>query len=327
MKRLVLIDGHAILHRAYHALPPTFTNQEGTSTNAVYGFTTMLLRILSDLRPDYLVVAFDLPQPTFRQQQYTAYQAKRPEMQGNLVDQIPLVHELLEALKIGYFEVAGFEADDVIGSLARQATGLPITDYRLQKGKKAVDSRRWSVNEVIIVTGDRDMLQLVSDHVKVCVPVKGLSETKIYDEATVRSEYRVQPCQWVDVKALKGDPSDNYPGVRGIGPKTAQELIAKFGTLENLFGKLGELVKSDPKLAQKLAEGAEDAGMGKKLATIVTNVPVHLDLEKAEVGRINWQSGVEYMKTKLGFKSIPEKIEQQYLNNKNKEESEQLGLI
>lgn len=308
MRKLVLIDGHAILHRAYHALPPTFTNKEGVSTNAVYGFTTMLLRVLTDLKPDYLVVAFDLPQPTFRSQQYTAYQAKRPEMQGNLVEQIPLVHELLETLKVEHFEVGGYEADDVIGTLARQAKG-----------------------ETVIVTGDRDMLQLVDKNTKVCVPVKGLAETKTYDEKLIEEEFGVKSSQWVDVKALKGDASDNYPGVRGIGPKTAQDLIAKYKTLEEVYKNLGKL---EPKVAKKLAEGAESAGMGKKLATIVTDVPVHLDLEKADVAKINWQSGVEYMRNKLGFKSIPEKIEREYLNKINKVnevnktgDSEQLGLI
>lgn len=314
VKRLVLIDGHAILHRAFHALPPQI------KFNAIFGFMTMLLRVLADLKPDYLAVAFDRPEPNWRQQQYLAYQAKRPEMEGNLTAQIPLVHEILEALGIPVFEVAGFEADDVIGSLARQ-----------------------SKEETVIVTGDRDMLQLVNSHVKVCVPVKGLSETKIYDENLVKEEFGVEPRQWVDVKALKGDPSDNYPGVAGIGPKTAQELIARFGSLENLYRHLGGLGG----VGKKLAEGAEDAGMGKKLAQIVTDVPVHLDLDKAGVKGIDWKTGAKYMREELGFKSIPERIEKMYLNetsntvtqlpNKSKtnkvnkisqaNESRQLGLI
>lgn len=281
MPKLVLLDGHAILHRAYHALPPTIKN------NAIFGFMTMLLRVLSDLKPEYLAVAFDRPEANFRQQQYTAYQGKRPEMEGNLSDQIPLVHDLLTSLKIPYFEVPGFEADDCIGTLAGQYDG-----------------------ETIIVTGDRDMLQLVNGHVKVCVPVKGLSETKIYDSKAIEEEFGVKPSQWVDVKALKGDASDNYPGVRGIGPKTAQDLIKKFGTLEELYKNLG---KVEPKTAKKLAEGAEDAGMAKKLATIVTDVPVHLDLDKAAVAKIDWQDGIGFMREKLNFKSIPDRIEKEYL--------------
>lgn len=286
MSKLLLIDGHAILHRAYHALPPNFTAPDGTQTNAVFGFTNMFLRLISDLQPSHLIVAFDLPQPTFRQQLYTGYQGKRPEMEGNLQQQIPLVHELLDALKIKYFEVGGYEADDVIGTIAKQ-----------------------SKIETIIVTGDRDMLQLINEKVKVCVPVKGLSETKTYDADAVVHEFGVTPTQWIDVKALKGDPSDNYLGVPGIGPKTAQDLIAKFGTLEEVYKNLGKL---KPNVAKKLAQGAESAGMGKKLAAIVCDVPLDFDLKKADIDRVNWKSGVEYMRRRLGFKSIPDKIEKDY---------------
>lgn len=258
----------------------------------------MLLRTLETLKPDYMVVAFDLPQPTFRMQMYTPYQGKRPEMQGNLVEQIPLVHELLEAAKIAHFEVEGFEADDVIGTLAKQAAEQKST-------------------ETIILTGDRDMLQLVNSHVKVQVPVKGLAETKTYDEETVEKEFGVKPAQWVDVKALKGDSSDNYPGVRGIGPKTAEKLIREFNNLENLYLNLG---KVEAKIAKKLAEGTESAGMSKKLATIMTSVPgVYLDWEKAKVSGINWTGGVGYMREVLGFRSIPEKIEKQYLRSNKKD--------
>lgn len=276
--KLVLIDAHAVLHRAYHALPP-LTNKDGTQTNAVYGFVTMLLRGLENLAPTHLTVAFDLPQPTFRKQQYVGYQAKRPVMQSNLAEQIPLVHELLDKLEIKYFELAGFEADDVIGTIATKTNV-----------------------ETIIVTGDRDMLQLINKNIKVCV-----SETKIYDEDLVFKEFGVKPSQWVDVKALKGDSSDNYPGVRGIGPKTAQALIAKYNTLENLYSQLDKLDQF-AKFARKLAEGAEMAGLSKKLARIKTDVPLQFDLEKTSVEKIDWQEGAKYMREKLGFKSLVEKI-------------------
>lgn len=301
--RLVLIDGHAILHRAYHALPP-LTNSDGQQTNAVYGFTTMMLRILEDLKPTHLAVAFDLPQPTFRQQKYTAYQARRPEMADGLREQIKMLHELLDALGVQHHAVGGFEADDIIGTLAAQ-----------------------SETETIIVTGDRDMLQLVNNHVKVCVPVKGLSETKTYDAKLIEEEFGVKPAQWIDVKALKGDASDNYSGVRGIGPKTAEKLIAEFGSLDNLYKNLGKL---DPKVAKKLAEGAEDAGLAKVLATIVCDVPVKLDMAAARVESINWKSGVEYMRAKLGSKSLVERIEKQYLGmtkEDKKEEDPQMKLL
>lgn len=187
--------------------------------------------------------------------------------------------------------MAGFEADDCLGTLSVQAKEMGL--------------------ETIIVTGDRDMLQLVNGAVKVCVPVKGLSETKTYDHQMIKDEFGVEPGQWVDVKALKGDGSDNYPGVRGIGPKTAQDLIARFGTLEEVYKHLGDL---DKKVATKLAGGAESAGMGKKLAQIVTEVPtVKLDLEVGEIGKIDWVSGTKYMEEKLGFRTIVEKIQKQYL--------------
>lgn len=286
MNKLVIIDGHAILHRAFHALPP-LTNSVGTQTNAVYGFTTMMLRILEDQKPSHLVVAFDLPQPTFRQQQYTAYQDRRPEMADGLKEQITLIHQLLDAMQVCYFEVGGFEADDVIGTLATQYP-----------------------EEVIIITGDRDMLQLVNDKVKVCVPVKGLTETKTYTQELIKGEFGVTPSQWVDVKALKGDASDNYPGVRGIGPKTAQKLISDYETLENVYKNLKNI---DKKTAIKLAEGIEDAGLAQKLAKIVCDVPIHLDLENSTVERINWKAGAEYMKTKLNFKSLVARIESQQM--------------
>lgn len=300
MNKLLLIDGHAILHRAYHALPPNFTAPDGTQTNAIFGFTNMLLRLIEDQKPTHLAVAFDLPQPTFRQQLYTQYQKKRPEMEGNLQEQIPLVHEMLDALGVSYFEVAGFEADDVIGTIAKEST-----------------------EDVVIVTGDRDMLQLINKKVKVCVPVKGLSQTKTYDNELVKKEFGVTPQQWIDVKALKGDTSDNYLGVPGIGPKTAQDLIEKFETLEEVYKSLGKL---KPNVAKKLAEGAESAGMSKKLATIVTDVPLDFDLEKTEVVKINWHEGVKYMRERLGFKSIPEKIEKEYTKAKPPE-GRQMKLV
>ena len=304
MQRLILIDGHAILHRAYHALPP-LTSKDGMIINAVYGFTTMLLRILEDHKPTHLAVAFDLPAPTFRSQAYTGYQARRPEMESNLSKQIPLVHEMLAALKIPYFETAGYEADDMIGSLAKQAAEVKSEKLKAKSDKNL---------ETIIITGDRDMLQLLNTSTKVCFPVKGLSEYKTYDSKLMEEEFGVTPAQWIDVKALKGDASDNYPGVAGIGPKTAEKLIKEYGTLENLYSNLDKL---ELKLKLKLAEGAEAARLGKKLATIVTDAPIKLDLKKMEVAKIDWEKGVEYMKSKLGFRTIVERIEKMYLNKKS----------
>lgn len=298
---LLLIDGHAILHRAFHALPP-LTNSAGQQTNAVYGFTTMLLNLIQTLKPTHLAVAFDLPTPTFRMQIWTQYQEKRPEMQSDLADQIPLVHELLDALGIPYFEVPGYEADDVIGTLSKND------------------------GDVAIVTGDRDMFQLINDHVKVVVPIKGLSQTKTYSSELVEEEFGVKPSQWVDVKALKGDSSDNYPGVAGIGPKTAQDLIAKYETLENLYKHIDELPL---KVKLKLANGVEMAGLSQKLAKIATDVPLKFNLENARVDKINWVEGVTFMRSRLGFRSISAKIEKDYLkiDSKPTKTGEQMELI
>lgn len=319
--QLVIIDAHAILHRAYHALPP-LTNPHGVVINAVYGFTTMLLTILDSLKPTHLVTAFDRPEPNFRQQLYTAYQGKRPDLVGNFVEQIPMVKEMLDVLGVPRFEVVGYEADDVIGTLARQARGLSVVSGQLLVKKyknESITNNQQLITEILIVTGDRDMLQLVNETTKVCFPVKGFAEYKIYDQKLMEEEFGVSPSQWVDVKALKGDASDNYSGVVGIGPKTAEKLINEYGTLERLYENLAKL---DVKTAKKLAEGIEAAGLGKKLAQIVTDVPtVNLALEKAKVDQINWETGIKYMRGRLGFKTIVERIQNKYLKSAIQETS------
>jgi len=218
MKRLVLIDGHAMVYRAYYAYP-ALSSPSGQLVNAVYGFTALLLKTIDELRPDYLAVAFDLPFPTFRHAAYMAYQAKRKSMDLDMKDQISIVQEVVEAADIPIFTAPGYEADDVIGTIAKQS---------LQN----------KVDEVVIVTGDRDMLQLVGKGVKICMPAKGMSQTRIFDSKGVHEYLGVTPGQVVDYKALTGDPSDNYPGVPGIGPRTAVTLIEEYGTLENIYKRL-----------------------------------------------------------------------------------------
>ena len=242
--RLVLIDGNAILHRAFHALPP-LTAPDGSVVNVVYGFVSILIKIFNDLRPTHMAVAFDRPEPTFRKKLYKDYQAKRPEMDRTLVSQIPKVQDVVRAFGIPIYDKAGFEADDVIGTMCRQITG-----------------------EIIIVTGDKDILQLVDDKrgVKVFMPTKGLSEGKLYGEAEVVERLGVTPKQIPELKALMGDSSDNYPGVAGIGPKTAVDLITRYGNIDALY-------KSDG-LTEKLLKGRENAFLSKDLATIRTDVPV-----------------------------------------------------
>lgn len=256
MNSLVLIDGNAILYRAYHAMP-NFTSSKGEPVGAIFGFTSMLLKIIQDLKPTHLIVAFDRSAPTFRQEMYVAYHANRREMEEDLVAQIPGVDSILKAFAIPIFAVNGYEADDVIGTLSVQATEEKNT-------------------ETIIVTGDRDLLQLVNPRVRVYMPIKGLTETKMYDERAVEEKYGIKAEQVVDLKALMGDASDNYPGVRGIGPKGASILIKKYRTLENLYTHLEDLPEKQMKV---LAEDSEQAALAKKLATIVCDVPIHLKMK------------------------------------------------
>jgi DNA polymerase I len=270
MNRLVLIDGNAILHRAYHALPP-LTAPDGSLVNAVYGFTTMLLRIFNDLKPSHIAVCFDRPKPTFRKKLYKGYQAKRPKMDEELVGQIDKVHDVVRAFGLPIFEKDGFEADDVIGTLATNV--------------------RNDIDQTIIVTGDKDILQLVNDHTYTYMPTKGLSEAKLYMEKDVVERMGVTPDRIPDLKGLMGDASDNYPGVEGIGPKTAVTLIDAFGSVENIYKAIK---KKDAKLAsfsasviEKLVKGKESAELSKDLATIRTDVQLDETLEHARVTTLN----------------------------------------
>lgn len=291
MTRLVLIDGNAILHRAFHALPP-FTTPDGKLVNAVYGFTSMLLKIVSDLKPTHIAVAFDRAAPTFREQIFKEYQAKRPEMDETLVPQIALVHELLAAFGIGIFEKDGFEADDVIGTLAREGV------------KNGLD-------QVIIVTGDRDLLQLVGDKVKAYMPMKGLSEAKLFGEAETRERLGVSPKQIPDYKALAGDPSDNYPGIIGIGPKSAASLLAEFVTIENLLAAVKDNDNRFQKLPQgvqdKLCTGVESAVMSHTLAQVKTDVPLEIDFKKLETKSLDTPEARTEL-AKFNFKSLLKRL-------------------
>ncbi|SRR6266568_1107740 len=257
MKKLLLIDGNAILHRGYHAYPP-LTNPQGEMINAVFGFFSMLLTILADQKPDYLVVCFDRGKPTFRMNMYAGYHAHRPKMADDFFPQVARVHELLEKMKVQIFELDGYEADDLIGTIATEA----------------VDKFH---EEVVIVTGDRDLLQLVNGHVKVLMPVMGFTKTVLFDEEKVEEKYGVHPRQFVDYKALIGDASDGYPGVTGIGPKTAAKLLQEHGTFEKLYKDVALLPE---KIGVKLATDAEQAALAKQLATIVTDSPIQFDLMK-----------------------------------------------
>lgn len=285
MQRLVLVDGHAILHRAFHALPP-LTTRSGELVNAVYGFASMLFKILDDLRPEYIAVAFDTPKPNFRHHEFVGYQAQRPKTDSELIGQIQKVHELVSAFNIPIFELEGFEADDVIGTLAKQATG--------QKGI-----------EVIIVTGDKDLMQLVNQKVKLFMPTRGLSEGQIFGEKEVTEKMGIEPELIVDYKGLVGDPSDNYPGVPGIGPKTAIELLKKYKTLKNVFANIENIESQST--SDKLKEGKESAFLSQKLALVVDQAPVKLDLKACRTGDFNKETLAEFFR-QLGFRSLLKRV-------------------
>lgn len=313
-ERLVLIDGNAILHRAYHALPP-LTTRSGELVNAVYGFSSMLLRIIDELKPKYLIVAFDTPKPTFRKQEFIGYQAKRPAMDLELSGQIEKVQELVKAFNIPMYAVDGFEADDVIGTLARKAVG--------EKGKKGKKGNMRL--EVVIVTGDRDLMQLVKKKVKLFMPQRGLSEGQIIGEKEVEEKMGVPPKQIVDYKGLVGDQSDNYPGVPGIGPKTAVELLKKFGSLEGVYREIrerGESREIRETILKKLREGRESAFLSKKLARIVTDVPIKLDWEKCVTKDFDKEKVVEFFK-ELGFRSLVGRVTEDNKDKRDKKEKKE----
>jgi 5'-3' exonuclease len=282
MERFVIFDGHALLHRAFHAMPP-LTTSSGELVNAVYGFAMMMLRALADLNPDYAAVAFDKPDPTFRHQQYSQYKANRMKSPEGIDEQLPRVREVVKAMNIPIYEMSGYEADDVIATLTRQAK---------------------EIVEVIIVTGDKDSYQIVGTTVKVFAPRKSFSDTVIIDEDAVEEKMGVKPSQIPDLKGLAGDASDNIPGVVGIGNAGAAKLLAHYGSIENLYAHLGELPEKQQKI---LAEGAEDAIMSKNLATFDDHVPIELTIEDARLSHYNKAKVVELFK-ELEFRSLLSKL-------------------
>ena len=285
MSKLVLIDGNAILHRAYHALPP-LTTKDGEPINAVYGLITMLLKIIQDLEPTHIAVAFDRKEPTFRKEVFEDYQAHRPEMDEDLADQFEYAKKTLKAFGIPIFSKAGYEADDVIGTLAEQA----------QK----------DMEEIIIVTGDQDILQLVNGKVKVFLPARGVTKGMVYDKKDVVKKLGVEPERVIDYKALVGDPSDNYPGVKGIGPKTAERLLNEYKTFEKVYENVDKIKGS---VGEKLKEHKEDADLSYKLAKIVKDVPVEFDEKDALTWRVNSKPVIDLFKD-FGFRTLTKRVKE-----------------
>lgn len=259
-EKLVIIDGNSLLNRAFYALPP-MANSKGQPTGAIYGFTTMLFKIFDEIKPNYIGAAFDRKAPTFRHIEYKDYKAGRKKMPDELGAQFEPVKELLKAFNIGIYEIDGYEADDIIGTIAKRYESPEL--------------------EVIIFTGDKDALQLVSEYTKVMITKKGITETEIYDLNYLKEKYNLNPKGIIDLKGLMGDSSDNIPGVPGVGEKTALKLLSQFGTLENVFENIDNI--SGKKLNENLRENKETAYFSKKLATIDVNVPIETDLSNMQI--------------------------------------------
>ena len=280
MGKLVIIDGNAILHRAFHAMPP-LTTRSGEPINAVYGLISMFLRVIQDLNPDSIVIAFDEKEKTFRHKEFEKYQSQRPPTADELSSQFGKARDFFKAAHVPIYSKPGFEADDVIGTIAEKAK-----------------------DEVIIVTGDRDILQLINDKVKLYMPVVGLSNAKLYDAAAAKERMGVPPEEIPDLKALVGDPSDNYPGVSGIGPKTAEKLLAKYSSIDNIYTHLSDI---EPKTREKLVSGKSDARLFHRLATIVKNVPIKIDFPQMEGWKIDSPEVFELFEN-FGFKTLTDRV-------------------
>ena len=287
MKNFVIIDGNALIHRAFHALPPLKT-KKGKLVNAVYGFASILFKVIQDLNPYYLVVSFDLPGPTFRNLEYEDYKAKRIKPPQELYDQIPLIKKMVSIFNIPIYEKKGFEADDIIGTIIEK-----------------IQSKKMKINS-FIVTGDLDVLQLVNDNVSIYTFKKGIKDSFIYNKAEIIKRYGLKPEQIIDFKGLKGDASDNIPGVPGIGEKTAIKLLKGFKSLEKLYEDL-ESGNLDVKLKARLLEYKEQSFFSKRLVTIKLDVPIDFNLKESKWGDYNRDKVNKFLKN-LDFNSLIKRL-------------------
>jgi len=267
MPKLIIIDGHSLLYRAFFAVPPLST-RDGTPTNAVYGFLRMLLKLWREERPDYLVIAFDAPTPTFRHQQFADYKAQRAKAPDAFRPQVGLLRQILKTVGIAFWELDGYEADDLMATAVAQARPMDV--------------------QVVLVTGDMDALQLVGDGVVALMPKRGISEMERYDAERVLQEFGVPPERIPDLKGLAGDNSDNLPGVPGIGEKTARELLGEFGSLEGVLENAAKIPK--PQVRENLLRFADQARQCKTLATLKSDAPINLNLDELSVHRWRWRS-------------------------------------
>lgn len=289
-EKLVLIDGHSILNRAFFGIPD-LTNSEGLHTNAVYGFLNIMFKILEEEQPEYLTVAFDVAEPTFRHKMYDAYKGTRKPMAEELREQVPIMKEMLHAMGITVIEKGGYEADDLLGTIAKRSEAAGLT--------------------VSVVSGDRDLLQLASDNIKIRIPKTKRTGTEIedYNAKEVLEKYQVTPTQFIDVKALMGDTSDNIPGVPGIGEKTATAIIAAYGSIENAYAHADEL--KPPRASKNLKEHYDMAQMSKTLATIEVNADIAYELAGARLEQVSdlYTEEAYLLCKKLEFKNLLARFE------------------
>ena len=280
-KLLLLFDGNALVHRGYHALPPLTLTKTGEPVNAVYGFASMVLKVLTEFKPTHWAIAFDMKAPTFRHTLFEDYKAQRPKAPQELVNQFQRVREMVNAFHLPIFELEGYEADDLLGSLSRQATNQGL--------------------DTIIVTGDADAMQLVSPQVQVLTPQRAFGDTALYDQAAVEQKYGVTPSQIPDLKGLEGDTSDNIPGVPGVGRKTAVKLLQQFGSVDGIYEHLDNVTPE--KLRHILAEHQATARQSRELATIIIEAPVKLDPEACQVSAFDREKVVALFR-ELEFVSL-----------------------
>ena len=276
-KRLIVFDSNSVIHRAFHALPP-LTTKKGEVVGAVYGFLLVFLKAVKEFQPDFIAACFDVKGPTFRHEKYAQYKAQRPKAPPELYLQIPMVKAVLKNFGVPVYEKQGFEGDDLIGTIAKLS---PI--------------------ETIIVSGDSDNLQLIDDKTKVYTLRKGVKDTVLYDEKLVTEKYQgLKPKQLIDYRALRGDATDNIPGVKGVGEKTATELLQRFGTLENIYRKLDEI---KPKTKELLVKSKEDAFASKDLAIIIQDVPMDFNLQDCSWSHYDREKASQTLQ-EFGFLSL-----------------------
>lgn len=306
MSKLLLVDGSALLHRAYHAYP-SFTTKSGVVVGAVYGVASILISALEEVKPTHVMVAWDLPKPTFRHLKYVGYKAQRPKADSEMLEQIPLVKDVIKTMGIVQMAEEEYEADDIIGTLSKMSS---------------------EDNEVVILTGDQDTMQLVNDKVRILTPAKGANPPVLYGPDEVWNKYGVHPEQIVDYKALIGDSSDNIPGVAGIGPKGAANLIKTFGSLERIYRDIKEVQTQFGELtAKKLADGRESAFLSQDLSRIVTDMPIKISLEEMEYKNIATDE-VKDKFEELNFKSLVRRIFPDSAEESRKKKNEnQMGLF